>query len=94
MADREIPVFSIILASHASTKRARLSRVFLQRISSCLRLKKKKKKKTRTLLNSLLRLTSLSKKSNCTFHTAEMSKTGTVNDTQTNLCSQECLKTF
>lgn len=33
MADREIPVSSIILAGHASTKRARLSRVFSQRIS-------------------------------------------------------------
>jgi len=33
MVDREIPVFSIISAGHASTKRVHLSRVFSQRIS-------------------------------------------------------------
>lgn len=63
MADREIPVSSIILAGHASTKRARLSRAFSQRISSPSTLFQEGENLNFPVELSLSRLISLSRES-------------------------------
>lgn len=67
MADREIPVSSIILAGHASAKCSRLSRVFSQRISSRWRFFQNAKTWTSLWKLPLSRLISLSRESKHVF---------------------------